>query len=188
MNDLIATAATIQGAQIQANYTLWASIISALFLVATVYFTAKNTVKQIKLEKVAESKRDQYIALTDAYTKFLVSSLLLPRIDELDNSEHSETYNSWNQHLAKYIELLGSINKVNLITTSEIRLALFELDKELRAYQTSVSNYYFNNKSKDLSHNLEEKVFEFAKLLREDLGIENDSAMESNLLELRNKS
>lgn len=187
MNDLIAAAATIQGAQIQANYALWASIISALFLVATVYFTAKNTVKQIKLEKVAESKRDQYIALTDTYTRFLVSALSTNPSIRFNSSE-AEKLDNWSKHLAKYIELIGSINKVNLVTSSEIRLELFKLENEIIEYQASFANYYFNSGTFPSEREIEKKVFEFAKLLRADLGIENDSDMESALMELRNKS
>ncbi|MFC2997145.1 hypothetical protein ACFODO_18190 [Acinetobacter sichuanensis] len=178
--------ATIDAAYIQGFLGFFGALIGAAALIVSIRIAAKNTLNEIKLEKVAESKRDQYIALTEAYTQYLVSSLTLPTSCDADGSGNSENHNDWNLHLAKYIELVGCINKVNLITTSEIRLELFKLEKELTSYQASVSNHYFNNHSQDLSHELEDKVFEFAKLLRVDLGIENDSIIEDRLLVLRN--
>lgn len=178
--------ATLDAAYIQGFLGLFGALVGALAVLLTIYFAAKNAVKQIKLEKVAESKRDQYIALTEAYTQYLVSSLTLStKSNEVNESVNLNTNNSWNHHLAKYIELVGCINKVNLITTSEIRLELYKLEKELTSYQTSVSNYYFNNHSKNLSHDLEDRVFEFAKLLRSDLGVENNLEIEERLLRLR---
>ncbi|ELW80563.1 MULTISPECIES: hypothetical protein [Acinetobacter] len=181
--------ATLDAAYIQGFLGFFGALLGAIALIFSIKIAAKNTLNEIKSEKVAESKRDQYIALTDAYVQYLVSSLLISnRKSESDEDQDSEVSVSWNQHLAKYIELEGCINKVNLVTTSEIRVELFKIEEALKAYQTSISNYYFNNLSKNLSDELEVKVFEFSKLLRADLGIENDSAMESNLMELRNKS
>lgn len=179
--------ATIDAAYIQGFLGFFGALIGAIALIISIRIAAKNTLNEIKLEKVAESKRDQYISLTEAYTQYLVSSLTLSRkSNEVGESENLVINNCWNQHLTKYIELLGCINKVNLITTSEIRLELYKLEKKLNSYQTSVSNYYFNNSSKNLSRDLEDNVFKFAKLLRSDLGIENDLEIEGRLLLLRN--
>lgn len=183
MEELVTAAATIQGAQIQANYALWSSVIGAFAVILTIYFAAKNTVKQIKLEKVAESKRDQYIALTDAYTSFLVSTLVAKRPDK-DLLEKDKQL-VWDDHLKKYIELYGCINKVCLVTTSEIRLELIKFQNEIIKYQTSFSNFYFINGSLDSSNELEIKAHQFAKLLREDLGIESDDAIENEILILK---
>lgn len=176
--------ATIDAAYIQGILGFLGAIIGAVVLIFSIRLTAKNTVNEIKLEKVAESKRDQYIALTDAYTQFLVSSLILrPKYQE---SKSMEIDTEWDKHLTKYIELIGCINKVNLITTSKIRLELFEVEKVILAYQTSISNHYFNSTPVDSSKKLEKKVFEFAKLLRDDLGIESNPEDELELLKLRN--
>ena len=80
---------------------------------------------------------------------------------------------------------MGCINKASLITTSEIRFELSILQRKVNSYQTSVSNYYFNNQSKDLSGDLEESVFDFAKLLKNDLGIENDIKVDEKIIKLR---
>ncbi|MEJ5037414.1 hypothetical protein WH285_10765 [Acinetobacter johnsonii] len=180
--------ATIDAAYIQGVLGFFGALIGAGALIFSIRIAAKNTLNEIKSEKVAESKRDQYIALTEAYTQFLVSSLTLTsKGTESCESQKLVINNDWNQHLAKYIELLGCVNKVNLITTSEIRIELFKLEKELNSYQTSISNYYFNNKPKDLSDNIQESVFTFAKLLRKDLGIENNSKIEGDLQDLRSR-
>lgn len=175
--------ATLDAAYIQGFLGCVGALLGALALIISIRIAAKNTVNEIKLEKVAESKRDQYIALTDSYTQFLISSLILrPKKDEKQAAGED-----WHQHLNKYIELIGCINKVNLITTSEIRLELFELEKVVTSYQISVSNLYFNRQPLDSSRDLEEKAFAFAKLLRSDLGIESNSAIEIKLLNLRCK-
>lgn len=174
--------ATLDAAYIQGFLGFAGALIGAVVLIISIRITAKDTVRQIKLEKVAESKRDQYIALTDSYTRFLTSSLILR-----SKNNKNETDEDWHEHLAKYIELVGCVNKVNLITTSEIRLELFKLESEMVSYQTSVSNYYFNNHPLASSQELEHKVFDFAKLLRNDLGIESDPIEEAELLKLRKK-
>ncbi|MCL6234044.1 hypothetical protein M5F03_02480 [Acinetobacter sp. ANC 5579] len=173
--------ATLDAAYIQGLLGFAGALIGALALIISIKIAAKNTVDEIKLEKVAESKRDQYIALTDSYTRFLTSSIILRPDNKNDSRE------DWYQHLDKYIELLGCINKVNLITTSEIRLELYELEKELISYQTSVSNFYFNSHHLASSRDLESAVFEFAKLLRSDLGIESNPTVEMKITQLRSK-
>lgn len=174
---------TIYAAYIQGILGFFGAVIGAAVVIFSIWITAKNTVKQIKFDKVPESKRDQYIALTDAYTRFLVSSLLLKHKDS--ESENYQIDIKWDNHLAKYIELIGCINKVNLITTSSIRLALYELEKVLITYQTSISNYYFNKHPLEPSQILEQKVFDFAKLLRNDLSIESNESLEIMLNQLR---
>lgn len=173
--------AIIDAAYIQGFLGLSGALIGAIALYVSIKIAAKNTVNEIKLEKVAESKRDQYIALTDSYTQFLISSIILrPKKDKEQTIDVD-----WNQHLTKYIELVGCINKVNLITSSKIRLELYKLEKEIISYQTSVSNFYFNKHPLSPSKELEEKVFEFAKLLRSDLGVEGEAAIELELSRLR---
>lgn len=174
--------AMIEAAHIQGRYAIWAAIVGALGVILTIYFAAKNTVKQIKLEKVAESKRDQYIALTDAYTQFLVSTLKTLRPQGSSPEQVKET---WDLHLAKYIELTGCVNKVCLVTTSEIRLEIIKLQNDINKYQTSFANYFLNNGILEPSDNLEMKVHEFAKLLRKDLGIENNLIVEDEISNLR---
>ncbi|SSV26966.1 Uncharacterised protein [Acinetobacter nosocomialis] len=52
MNELISATATIQGAQIQANYALWAAVvggvISGLALIISIKLTANSTLKAHK--------------------------------------------------------------------------------------------------------------------------------------------
>ena len=178
--------AIIDAAYIQGFLGFLGPIVGAVALIVSIRIAAKNTLNEIKLEKVAESKRDQYISLTETYTQYLVSSLTLKTKASMpDGSADLDFNNSWNQHLTRYIELLGCINKVNLISTSEIRLELFQLEKKLTNYQASIANYYFNSHPPEPSKDLENSVFAFAKLIRIDLGVENNDEIERNLLELR---
>lgn len=175
--------ATIRAAYIQGILGFIGALIGAGVVIFSIRTTAKNTVKQITIDKIAESKRDQYIDLTDAYTQFLVSSLLLKHKEQY--SENNQIDIKWDSHLAKYIKLIGCINKVSLITTSSIRLELYELEKVLIRYQTSISNHYFNKSPVEPSQILEQKVFEFSKLLRNDLSIESNESKEVKLNQLR---
>ncbi|WP_180027788.1 hypothetical protein [Acinetobacter sp. YH16032] len=176
---------TIRSAYIQGILGVLGALIGAAVVIFSLRSTAKNTVKQIKIDKIAESKRDQYIDLTDTYTQFLVSSLLLKH--KKQDSDNHQPDIEWDTHLSKYIRLIGCINKVNLITTSSIRLELYELEKVLITYQTPVSNHFFNNFPLDSSKTLEQKVFDFAKLLRNDLSIESHQSLEAKLSQLRLK-
>lgn len=178
--------ATLDAAYIQGTFGFAGALIGALALIISIRVAAKNTINEIKLEKVAESKRDQYISLTESYTQYLVSSLTIrPGVKNELGEPSVEAEEIWQSHLSKYIEFVACINKVNLITTSEIRLELYKLQQELTSYQTSVANFYFNSHSLDSGDILQDKVFAFAKLLREDLGVESDSKLENNLLKLR---
>jgi len=180
--------ATIDAAYIQGVFTFVGALIGALALIFSIRVAAKNTINEIKLEKVAESKRDQYIALTDSYTQFLVSSLTIrPTIKNDSGLAGVEAEEIWQKHLSKYIEFVACINKVNLITTSEIRIELYKLQRELTSYQTSIANFYFNRHPVDSSDILQDKVFEFAKLLRDDLGVHSDFKLENDLLQMRTK-
>ncbi|WP_353173676.1 hypothetical protein [Acinetobacter rudis] len=181
MDALIAASATIQGAQIQANYALWAAVIGAVAVWFTIICTAQNTVKHIKAEKVAELKRDQYVAWIDAYTRFSVSA----EIFILKN--HHDLDAAWDQHLAKYIELIGCIGKVGLITTSNIRVELYKIEKELKEYQKTIANYYCNKvvPSSGSDKELKSSTSKFIELLREDLGVKSDPEIEHELAKKR---
>lgn len=73
MDDLISATATIQGAQIQANYALWAAVIGGAFLLASILFTAQFTLKAHKIDKLAEAKRDVYLQLVRKWQNFMMA-------------------------------------------------------------------------------------------------------------------
>ena len=178
--------AIIDAAYIQGFLGFFGALIGAVALIISIRIAAKNTLNEIKSEKVAESKRDQYIDLTDSYTRYLVSSLRLP----LSNSNapfDGENQEKWDLFESKYFELIGCLNKVNLITTSEIRLELHKLEQEIHSYQQKLLEFYWRHTEKPKTTDLEDHVFEFAKLLRKDLGISEDSELEAELINLRNE-
>jgi len=77
MEELISATATIHGAQIQANYTLWAAviggIISGLALIISIKLTADSTLKAHKIDKLAEAKRDVYLDLVRKWQNFMMA-------------------------------------------------------------------------------------------------------------------
>lgn len=178
--------ATIDAAYIQGFLAFFGTIISAGVLIYSIRFTANNTLNEIKLEKVAESKRDQYIDLTDSYTRYLVSSLRLPPSNS-NAPFDGENQEKWDLFESKYFELIGCINKVNLITTSEIRLELHKLEYEVHSYQQKILEFYWRHTDKPETTELEEHVFVFGKSLRKDLGILEVAEVEAELINLRNE-
>lgn len=75
MEDLAASA-TIQAAQIQATYSLWAAIVGSfiggVILLASILYTANHTLKAHKSDKLAEAKRDSYLQLVRKWHKYLM--------------------------------------------------------------------------------------------------------------------
>ncbi|WP_288384261.1 hypothetical protein [uncultured Acinetobacter sp.] len=85
MEDLAASA-TIQAAQIQATYSLWAAIVGSLIggviLLVSILFTAKHTLKAHKSDKLAEAKRDVYLNLVSSWQDFIMSLNQYTRLDQ----------------------------------------------------------------------------------------------------------
>lgn len=83
MNELVSAAATIQGAQIQANYALWAAVISAFIgaigIVFAAWYAWQTGIKLNQHNNILEAKREVYL---DAIAKYqhLVNDLQLVNI------------------------------------------------------------------------------------------------------------
>lgn len=71
MDDLITAVATIQGAQIQANYALWAAVISAIIgaigIVFAAWYAWQSGMRLHQYNNIIEAKRDVYL---DAIAKY----------------------------------------------------------------------------------------------------------------------
>lgn len=79
MNELVSAAATIQGAQIQANYALWAAFIGAIGIVFAAWYAWRTGIKLNQHNNILEAKREVYL---DAIAKYqqLVNDLQLVNI------------------------------------------------------------------------------------------------------------
>lgn len=71
MNELVSAAATIQGAQIQANYALWAAVVSAFIgaigIVFAAWYAWQSGMKLHQYNNIIAAKRDVYL---DAIAKY----------------------------------------------------------------------------------------------------------------------
>ena len=67
MEDLVMAVATIQGAQIQARYTLWAAIIGALGVGFAAWYAWRTGINLHQRNNILEAKREVYL---DAIAKY----------------------------------------------------------------------------------------------------------------------
>ncbi len=80
--ELLSVAATIQGAQIQANATYWAALWGALGLIASIGITWLYTNYLQRKARVAECRREVYLALAEAYSKLMAGFQHTPFIPQ----------------------------------------------------------------------------------------------------------
>lgn len=90
MDDLITAAATIHAAQIQANYALWAAVVSAVIgaigIIFAAWFAWQSGMRLHQYNNIIEAKRDVYL---DAIAKYqqIKSDLKLITVKPSDFSE-----------------------------------------------------------------------------------------------------
>lgn len=105
MTDLAAIAATIQAAQIQANYVLWASVISAFGIVFAAWFAFRSGLETQKQNNLLEAKREVYLDFIAKYNAMIRSSSF---IAVKPNGYYEELHKA-------YLEFDVAIEKVLLI-------------------------------------------------------------------------
>lgn len=109
MDDLITAAATIHAAQIQANYALWAALISSIVGAAGIVFAAwfawQSGIKLQQHNNIMSAKREVYLDSISKFQQALNDLRLVINIPEKFN----EIF------LNNKKDFLISVNKVNLI-------------------------------------------------------------------------
>ena len=180
MNDLIAAAATIQGAQIQANYALWAAVVGSFGVLLSIFLAAKFTLNAHKADKLAEAKRIIYVEFSRNFSKFFFESIMLPRSNELPGNLSNR--DAWMAYQSNYLNFVSSCNELSFITTSEIRDSLYSLQIEIHDFQIAMSNYFFFKKERPIRNPIYMKVLKFSNMLRKDLGIVDNQTLEQALM------
>lgn len=117
MGDLTAVAATIQAAQIQANYTLWSSIIGALGIGFAAWFAWQSGMKLHQHNNILEAKRQVYLDVVASGSLFFSFLKRFPRINE----EFYNDYVKYNDDLlSKLSAILVVCNEENKEKTNSI--------------------------------------------------------------------
>lgn len=109
MDELVTASATIHAAQIQANYALWAAVISAIIgsigIIFAAWYAWQSGMKLQQHNNIIEAKREVYL---DAIAKYQQLSNDLKLVTYVPDKFH-EVY------LSNKKDFLISINKVQLI-------------------------------------------------------------------------
>lgn len=165
MNDLIAAAAVIQGAQIQANFALWAAVLSSFIGAFGIIFAAnyayKSGLKTHQKNNILEAKREVYL---DAIAQYhhLINSLQFVNIIPNNFLEILLNNNK---------EFYVCINKVKLICETETKQIINNF-----AYEVHIKMFemmpIFDNLIKLYSEN--EEIILKTKDLNEKNNILND--------------
>lgn len=95
MSDLIAAAATIQGAQIQANYALLSAIIGAFGIGFAAWLAWQSGMKLHKHNNILEAKRQVYLDVVGSGSLYFSYLKRFPRINERffdDYSKYSDDF------------------------------------------------------------------------------------------------
>lgn len=176
---LDAAQATIQAAYIQGGLAVLAAFIGASALIYTLKKTTNDAVKLHKSDKLAESKRIQYIDFIEQFTLYIQCAL---KVDVRSYHPLVDSSDPWVPVINSYFSLMVSIDKVYLVAPTEIRAQLFELEKKIFNFHLKLQKFHFNTKPQPDIKNLNFTFFIFSKCLRKDLGIQDESELEQTLL------
>lgn len=165
MNDLIAAAAVIQGAQIQANYALWAAFISSLVGVGGIIFAAnfafKSGLKTQQHNNIIEAKREVYLDAIAQYQKAINNLKLII----ITPSSFREIF--FNDKKDFYV----AVNKVFLICDNENKDAVSDLQTSFDTsmndliifFENYIDAYFSTLECKDKYTALESEYSQFEK-------------------------
>lgn len=109
MDDLVTAAATIQGAQIQANYALWSALIGAFGIVFAAWYAWQSGVKLQQHNNIIEAKREVYLEAISNYYELIGSFSMINVVPD----QFFELF------LNNCKEFSKSIHKVSLICESK---------------------------------------------------------------------
>lgn len=152
MDELISAAATIQGAQIQANYALWAAIVSGGALLFPIWLTARATLKAHKADKLAEARRDIYLELIRNWYSFILvySSYIIIKNNEDIDSQKNEFKDRF---VASYRQLTTSFHESSFISEPETKEKILDF-----TMQFSEDFFYLNDEIDRWYANPEERM------------------------------
>lgn len=142
MTDLVTAAATIQGAQIQANYSLLAAIIGAVGIILAAWLAWRNGMKLHQHNNIIEAKRDVYLDTVAKYQQLVSDYKLLIILPEklyeilLNNNR----------------EFHISINKVRLICDPKNKEMVNDFQEDVNEHIAGLFTYFdcFINSHKSL--------------------------------------
>lgn len=189
MNDLLAATATIQGAQIQANYALWAAVISSLGVLLSIFVAAKFTLNAHKADKLAEAKRDIYVELVASWQDFLLN------INSFVNLDGESFFKNHQKSLNVLIESLHKSSFISDPETREIVLDFtMELIESLFLINKSIVEWYgpHSNQERKLQiqfyiiDQINEralKALNLLEILRKEMGLKNNDKINKRILE-----
>lgn len=156
MDDLISVAATIQGAQIQANYALWAAVvggvISGLALIISIKLTANSTLKAHKADKLAEARRDIYLNLIRNWYSFILvygSYTIIKNNEDIDSQKKEFK----DRFMASYRQLTTSLHESSFISEPATKEKILDF-----TMQFSEDLFYLNDEIDRWYANPEERI------------------------------
>lgn len=193
MDDLIAASATIQGAQIQANYTLWAAAIGGLFLLASILITAKATLNAHKADKLAEAKRDVYLNLVRKWQNYLMAA------NSFRNFEKRKDFNE-NYSLA-LTELIAALHEASFISNPLTKEKLFDFTMQFTLDLSKINDCFDewyvpedNGNRLKIIINLMDilkiyglKALDLQKELRKEMGLPEDEMVNQRIMKKQEK-
>lgn len=189
MDELVSAAATIHGAQIQANYTLWAAVLGGIFLLGSIWLTVKSTLQAHKADKLAEAKRDVCLELVQNWYNFLST------LNSYQSIEEKEAYNA--NYQDTLTKLLSSLHKSSFISdpkTKELILDFtMDLTKSNFKIMELINNWYaieIDQAHKvnvifelmDIANPIGLRAMELQISLRKELGLNDDDVINQRIL------
>lgn len=118
MDELVSAAATIHGAQIQANFALWGAILAAsiggVALIISIRYTANFTLKAHKADKLAELKSKTYFDCIAIYAEFSSSAFNIVYKVQSTNEEI----------LSNQRDFMFALNKASFVSNENTQLKI----------------------------------------------------------------
>ncbi|MCE6234822.1 hypothetical protein [Acinetobacter pittii] len=193
MDDLISVAATIQGAQIQANYALWAAVIGGAFLLVSIWITAKSTLKAHKIDKLAEAKRDIYLDLVRNWQNFMMAVFSFINVNK----------NVYDENFSLALtELIASLHETSFISDPltkekvlDFTMQLIEDLFKIKYYGTQFYDFEGNEPERlriqievmDFMRDYGIKALDLQRELRIEIGLKEDEIVNQRILKKQQK-
>lgn len=188
MDELISAAATIQGAQIQANYALWAAVLGGAFYQLQFFFTAQFTLKAYKIDKLAEAKRDIYLDLVRNWQNFMMAVF---SFINLNKDVYEENFS------LALTELIASLHETSFISDPltkekvlDFTMQLIEDLFKIRHYGTQFYDFEGNEPERfrmqievmDFMRDYGIKALDLQRELRIEIGLKEDEIVNQRIL------
>lgn len=166
-----------------------AALLGALVLIRIARKTAETVQDNYKAEKLIEAKRDIYLDLIDRWMNYLfeINSFRINSIDDYSNKFFQANK-----------ELVSSLHKSSFISEPKTKLLVMDLVFDLTLKNNDiyllVKNWYGIKSNRNdveksilkISEELGDKAQKLQIILREELGIKNDEAIDVKINEMKN--